>query len=134
MCFVFSIQSLSEIGQIFFRLMLQLLEILYLTYKYSHTFKWKKKNVLNDCDQTWEHLPLEAVESPSLEIVRPPLGMTLNSLIGLESWPCSEQEPGPDELWRLLLPNLFQGDQESLFTPPAASWRGRELYTVCTVQ
>lgn len=46
----------------------------------------------------------EAVGFASLETVRLQLRKTLCNLTGLESWPCSEQEPGPDELQMLLLP------------------------------
>lgn len=89
---------------VFFRPILQLLVFLYLRYQHSRILNKWKKILHDDCDQTWEHLPREAVGSTSPEIVRPQLGKILSNLIGLESWPCSEQEPGPDEPQRLLLP------------------------------
>lgn len=89
---------------VFFRPILQMLIFLYLRYQYSRTLNKWKKNLHNDCDQMWEHLPQEAVGSSSLDIVRPQLGKTLSNLTGLESWLCSEQESGPDEVQRLLLP------------------------------
>ena len=87
---------------VFFRPILQLLVFLYLRYNYSCTLcKWKKKisaMIVIKCGNVYPEKLWELLSRS------PQLGKTLSKLIGLESWLCSEQEPGPDGLQRMLLP------------------------------